>query len=53
MAYIDAAGEACVAAIHRQGAELIVADPLTKSIVAEITQGPLPDHERPKGEGFE
>jgi anti-anti-sigma regulatory factor len=51
--YIDDAGEACLAAMHRQGAELIAADPLTKSIVAEITQGPLPDHERPKGEGFE
>jgi ABC-type transporter Mla MlaB component len=48
---IDAAGRTCLAALHRQGAEFIAADPLTKSIVAEITQGPLPDCERPKGEG--
>jgi hypothetical protein len=48
---IDAAGEACLAAMHRQGAAFIAADPLTKGIVAEITQAPLPDCGRPKGEG--
>jgi hypothetical protein len=46
--YIDAAGEACLAAMYRQGAVFIAADPLTKGIVAEITQGPLPDCGRPK-----
>ena len=35
---IDDAGQACLAAMHRQGAELIAADCLTKAIVAEITQ---------------
>ena len=45
---IDAAGEACLATLYRQGAELIAADALTKGIVAEITQGPLPDGGRPK-----
>ena len=35
---IDDAGQACLAALHRQGAELIAADALTKAIVAEITQ---------------
>lgn len=49
---IDAAGQACLVALHRQGAEFIAADVLTKGIVAEITQGPLPDRGLPKGEGF-
>jgi ABC-type transporter Mla MlaB component len=35
--FIDAAGKACLAAMHRQGAEFITADCLTKAIVAEIT----------------
>ena len=51
--YIDDAGEAYLAAMHRQGAEFIAADPLTKGIVAEITQRCLPDSRRPIGEGFE
>jgi len=38
MTSIDAEGKACLAAIHRQGAEFIAADCLTKAIVAEITQ---------------
>jgi ABC-type transporter Mla MlaB component len=37
---IDAAGQACLAAMHREGAEFIAADLLTKGIVAEISQGP-------------
>ena len=49
--FIDAAGKACLAALHRQGAEFIAADCLTRSIVAEITQAPLPDCGRPKGKG--
>ena len=34
--FIDAAGKACLAAMHRQGAELIAADCLTRDIVTEI-----------------
>jgi anti-anti-sigma regulatory factor len=37
--FIDEAGKACLAAMHRQGAELVAADCLTKEIVAEIRQG--------------
>lgn len=40
--FVDSAGRACLAAMHRQGAEFIAADCLTKAIVAEITEGPLP-----------
>jgi hypothetical protein len=36
--YIDVAGKDCLAAMHRQGAEFIAADVLTKDIVAEITR---------------
>jgi anti-anti-sigma regulatory factor len=36
--FIDEAGKACLAALHRQGAEFVAADCLTKAIVAEITQ---------------
>jgi anti-anti-sigma regulatory factor len=49
--FIDAVGQACLAAMHRQGAEFIAADCFTKAIVAEITQVPLPDCEHPEGEG--
>jgi ABC-type transporter Mla MlaB component len=41
--FIDAAGKACLADLHRQGAEFVAADCLTKAIVAEITQAPLPN----------
>jgi YHS domain-containing protein len=34
---VDAAGQACLAALHRQGAEFVAADCLTKAVVAEIT----------------
>jgi anti-anti-sigma regulatory factor len=37
--FIDDAGKTCLAAMHRQGAELVAADCLTKEIVAEIRQG--------------
>jgi anti-anti-sigma regulatory factor len=37
--FIDDAGKACLTAMHRQGAELVVGDCLTKEIVAEIRQG--------------
>jgi hypothetical protein len=36
--FIDAEGQACLAAMHRQGAEFVGADCLTKAVVAEITQ---------------
>jgi hypothetical protein len=36
--FIEEAGKACLAALHRQGAEFVAADCLTKAIVAEITQ---------------
>ena len=35
---IDAAGQACLAGLHRQGADFVAADCLTKGIVAEITK---------------
>jgi hypothetical protein len=48
---VDAAGKACLAALHRQGVEFIAADCLTKGVVAEITQAALPDGAGPKGQG--
>ena len=45
---IDAAGRACLEALHRQGAEFVAADCLMKAVVAEITQGPAPDRGPPK-----
>ena len=49
--WINAAGKACLAALHRQGAEFVAADCLTKAIVAEITEAPLPDCAGLKGKG--
>ncbi len=40
---IDSAGRACLAALHRRGAELLAADCMTNAIVAEIAQRPAPD----------
>jgi len=40
--FIDAEGQACLAALHRQGAVFVAADCLTKAIVEEITNGPGP-----------
>jgi hypothetical protein len=37
--FIDDAGKTCLAAMYRQGAELVAADCLTKDIVAEICRG--------------
>lgn len=34
--FIDDAGKTCLAAMHRQGAEFVAADCMTKDIVAEI-----------------
>jgi ABC-type transporter Mla MlaB component len=47
--FIDAAGQACLAAMHRQGAEFVAADCLTKAVVAEITLAALPNGARPNG----
>jgi ABC-type transporter Mla MlaB component len=44
---IDAAGQACLAAMHRGGVEFVAADCLTKAVVAEITQ--RPSHESGRG----
>ena len=49
--FIDAQGKACLAALNWLGAKFIVADCLTKAVVAEITQEPLPHCGRPSGEG--
>src|ERR1700722_19397276 len=49
--FIDAAGKAYLAAMHRQGAEFVAADCLTKAVVAEITNAPSPDCGRPECEG--
>ena len=38
--FINAAAKTYLAAMHRQGAEFIAGDCLTKAVVAEITQGP-------------
>ena len=46
--FIDAAGRACLAAMHRQGAEFIAPDCLTKAAVAEITQTTGPDRRCPE-----
>ena len=46
--FIDAAGRACLAAMHRQGAEFIAPDCLMKATVAEIIQTPGPDRGHPK-----
>ncbi len=43
--FIDDAGKACLAAMHRQGAELVAADCVTKDIVAEITKTRKPSGE--------
>jgi anti-anti-sigma regulatory factor len=41
--FIDAAGKAFLAGMHRQKANFIAADCLTRAIVAEITKAPIPD----------
>src|SRR5438132_7251677 len=40
--FIDDAGKAYLAAMHRLGAEFVATDCLTKAIVAEITKAPIP-----------
>jgi ABC-type transporter Mla MlaB component len=49
--YIDAGGKAYLVAMHRQGAEFVAADCLTKAVVAEITRAPIPACRRPTRKG--
>jgi anti-anti-sigma regulatory factor len=49
--FIDAAGKACLAAMHRQGAQFIAPDCLTGAVVAEITQALRPDCGSPQWRG--
>jgi hypothetical protein len=44
---IDAAGRACLAALHRQGAEFFAADCLMQAVLDEITRAPVSDPETP------
>ena len=44
--FIDDAGKACLAAMHRQGAEFVAADCMTKAILDEITRSSLPEDSR-------
>jgi ABC-type transporter Mla MlaB component len=48
--FIDAAGRACLSAMHRQGAKFLAADCLTKTVAAEIGQAPLASCGCPKAE---
>jgi ABC-type transporter Mla MlaB component len=43
--FIDPAAKACLVDMHRQGAEFVAADCLTKDIVAEIANGHPPEGE--------
>ena len=45
MTFIDATGQACLAAMHRPAAEFVAADCLTKAVVAEIIGSPAGDAE--------
>ena len=49
--FIDPEGQACLAAMHRQGAEFVAADCLTKAVVDEITEAARPDCGRSIGKG--
>jgi ABC-type transporter Mla MlaB component len=48
---IDAAGKACLKAMHREGAEFVAPDCLTSAIVAEITQSLIPECPSPNAKG--
>jgi ABC-type transporter Mla MlaB component len=41
LTFVDDAGAACLAAMHRDGADFVANDCLTKSIVEEITDGSI------------
>jgi hypothetical protein len=42
--FIDAGGQACLVTLHRQGAEFVAADCLTRAVVAEITGATIKYH---------
>jgi anti-anti-sigma regulatory factor len=48
---INAAGKSCLAALHRQGAEFVAHDCLTKAVVAEITETAVSNCRPPKRKG--
>jgi hypothetical protein len=48
--FIDAGGKAYLAAMHRRGAQFVTADCLTRDIVAQITDAPIPGCRRPRRE---
>ena len=48
--FIDAAGTACLAALHRRGAEFVAPDCLTRAVVDEITRAAPPGRGRPTDE---
>jgi hypothetical protein len=48
--FIDAAGKAYLADMHRHGAELVAVDCLTKAIVAEISKASVPIAGTPNAE---
>jgi hypothetical protein len=49
--FINRAGQACLATLHRPGAEFIARDCLMKAVVAEITRTSAPDCGGPNSEG--
>jgi anti-anti-sigma regulatory factor len=48
--FIDSAGEATLAAMHRQGAKFVATDCVTKAVVGEIRQVPVGSFESPNGD---
>jgi hypothetical protein len=48
--FIDDAGKVWLAAMHRQGAEFVAGDCMTKSIVSEITGTPETDPDQSENE---
>ena len=46
--FIEEAGKACLAALHRQGADFLAPDCLTKAVVDEIATAPVPGPDPPK-----
>src|SRR5262249_31350404 len=51
--FIDAAGKACLAALHRLGAEFVAADCLSKAIVDEITHRPKVGGQKAEGKHWD
>jgi anti-anti-sigma regulatory factor len=49
--FIDDAGKAYLALMHRLGAEFIATDCVTKAVVAEIAKASIPDRGHAKGAG--